>query len=221
MTPHEYIKHRVANGIGWYRISGDKARKRFLWMRSIAVIGGAAVPVLVNLSFHYQAFVTTAISLVVVVFVSLEGVWHFRDQWRNYRSTSSAIEHEFFAYETEALPYSKFMDNDAGKKAAFAEFVQRVENFVGHEVESTLSVMAAVEKKSPEAPQDALKKTQEPATGNESTQAIQDAIKNVQLSDEGQKDLEAIQDALKNVQLSDEGRKALEAIQGAIKNPPP
>jgi hypothetical protein len=156
---------------------------------------GADVPVLVNVTFLHQALVTTAISLIVVISVSLDGVWHWRDQWRNYRSTSSAIEHEFFAYETRALPYTKFAENEAGKKAAFTEFVQRVENLISHEVESTLSVMAAVEKQSPEAPQAALKSGQVSSDVQKTLEAIQAAVKSVQAPTDVQKAPEVPQDA--------------------------
>lgn len=140
LTVDEYIKTRVAPGVEWYRTHGDQARSRYLWMRGIAVIGGAIVPVLVNVnspSNVLSTWVTTILSLVVVIFVSLEGVLHYREQWKNYRSTSSALEHEFFSLKTNSRPYDRCRD----KQTEFKTFVQRVETYIGHEVASTLSIM--------------------------------------------------------------------------------
>ncbi len=152
LDPEEYIKCRVSNGIGWYRDEADSARFRYLVMRSVAVLFAAFVPVVVNLSTNwpYQNYVVTALSLVVVVAVSLEGVLHYKDRWRNYRSTSSALEHEFFAYQAGAPPYDKHQDA-SGRHTAFDKFVRRVETLIAHEVESTLSVMTPTNEQNIEA----------------------------------------------------------------------
>lgn len=142
LDPEEYIKCRVSNGIGWYRDEADSARSRYLVMRIVAVLFAAFVPVVLNLStgWPYQNYVVTVLSLVVVIAVSLEGVLHYKERWRTYRSTSSALEHEFFAYQTGAPPYDKHQDA-TGRHTSFDKFVRRVETLIAHEVESTLSVM--------------------------------------------------------------------------------
>lgn len=69
-------------------------------MRAFSVIGGGIVPVLINVQPNWKVvgidviqLTVTVISLLVVVFVSLESVFHYREQWKNYRSTEQSLGH--------------------------------------------------------------------------------------------------------------------------------
>lgn len=87
-------------------------------MRAVTVIGGAIVPVLINLKFKGVDIITTTISLIVVILVSLETVFHFREQWKNYRATEQLLAKEYFNFVTAEGPYR---DQDEGE--AFLNFV--------------------------------------------------------------------------------------------------
>jgi hypothetical protein len=126
--PEEYIRERMFEYRKWYDNSAQKAKTRYQGMRGVSVVGAAIVPVLVNLDFQYLPAVTTVISLLVVVLVSLESVYHYGDQWKNYRSTEQFIAHGSY----------KGLKPDR----AFLHLVERIEGAISTENASTLNVLA-------------------------------------------------------------------------------
>jgi len=112
-------------------------------MRAFAVVGGGLVPVLVNVQdnlvvdgWPFGQLVVTLISLLVVVAVSLESVFHYREQWKNYRSTEQILGHEELMYRANVGPYKGISPDEA-----FHTLVERVENQIAAENAATLSVM--------------------------------------------------------------------------------
>lgn len=136
VTPTDYMQMRVASGIDWYKSAAVAARAKYLIMRVIAVVGAAIVPVFVNI-FPTHILITTGVSLLVVLSVSLEGVFHYKEQWRNYSATSSALEHEFYAMKTATPPYDTVIPD-----MKFNLFAQRIEETINQEVSTTLNVVA-------------------------------------------------------------------------------
>jgi Protein of unknown function (DUF4231) len=105
-------------------------------MRSITVVGGAIVPVLLNVDVTSTRYITTVISLVVVVFVSLETVLHYREQWKNYRSTEQYLGHELWYFRNHAGAYRELDETEA-----FLLLVDRVESAIASENAATLNTM--------------------------------------------------------------------------------
>jgi hypothetical protein len=73
---------------------------------------------------------------MVVILVSLESVYHYREQWKNYRSTEQALGHKRVYYATRCGTYEGLADRDA-----FRLLVERVESTIAAENASTLSTM--------------------------------------------------------------------------------
>jgi hypothetical protein len=139
LTPEEYISERINQEIAYYNKTAGKYKNRYLQMRAITVIGGALVPVLVNVHLPYVDIVTTIISLAVVLLVSLESVYHYREQWTNYRSAEQNLRNEYFLFTTKSGRYATYSE-----EAAFSLFVDRVEEEIDAENASTLRVMSTV-----------------------------------------------------------------------------
>lgn len=131
-----YIDERARQYQGWYDRKSTLCKSRYLWMRGLTVVGGALVPVLVNVDVPGTVYVTTAISLLVVVLVSLEGVLHYREQWKNYRSTEQYLGHEVVYFQNRAGAY-----RDLDNHEAFQLLVDRVESAIASENASTLNTM--------------------------------------------------------------------------------
>ena len=143
MTAEEYIKNRVEQYQKWYDGASVKCKNRYLQMRAFSVVGGGLVPVLINVSSQYKLFgtpavqlIVTIISLLVVICVSLESVFHYREQWKNYRSTEQLLGHETFLFQSRVGRYRSLTDPEA-----FSLFVERVEEAIAIENSSTLNVM--------------------------------------------------------------------------------
>ena len=131
-----YIKERIKGYQTWYDGKARSCKSRYLWMRGLTVVGGALVPVLVNFDFNAVQYTTTTVSLLVVILVSLESVLHYREQWKNYRSTEQYLGHELVYYETRAGAY-----RDIDGKQAFLLLVDRVESAIASENAATLNTM--------------------------------------------------------------------------------
>lgn len=142
-SPNEYLKYRVTQYQSWYDKKASMMKTRYQWMRAFSVVGGGVVPVLININSSFAIYgipvtqtIVTIISLLVVIVVSLESVFHFREQWKNYRSTEQIIGHERFLFCTRVGRY-----RDMNESNSFKLFVERVEEIISIENSSTLNVM--------------------------------------------------------------------------------
>ncbi|EHQ26376.1 DUF4231 domain-containing protein [Mucilaginibacter paludis] len=143
MTPEQYIKERITQFRHWYDVKASKAKRRFMVMRSITVVGGAIVPVLINLSDSpIIKYLNSFISLLVVILVSLESVYHYREQWKNYRSTEQLLAKEYYNFVTGEGAYRNLQPQEA-----FITMVERIENAIESENASTLNVMTTLSEK--------------------------------------------------------------------------
>jgi hypothetical protein len=134
-----YLTDRLAQYQSWYDKKAVKAKATHLRTRTAAVVGGSLVPVLINLEFPHAQAVTTVVSLIVAGAVSLESVFRYREQWKNYRSTEQTLGHEKIYFLTRTGVYTD-LDDDT----AFATLVERVEATIANENAATLSVMTQV-----------------------------------------------------------------------------
>jgi hypothetical protein len=115
-------------------------------MRAFTVVAGALVPVLANVpevgpkGYPIVRALITVVSLLVAVAVSLESVFHYREQWKNYRSTELFLGHEKFLYQCKVGAYRDLSEADS-----FKRLVERVEDAIAAENAATLNVMSMAE----------------------------------------------------------------------------
>ncbi|MDV9190712.1 DUF4231 domain-containing protein [Streptomyces sp. SR27] len=136
MTPQRYIEGRLSQYQGWYDAKATRMKAMHLRMRTVSVVGGALVPVFVNLDLAFARVTATVLSVVVVAAVSLESVYRYREQWKNYRSTEQLLGHERVYFETKVGPY-----HNLPRREAFSTLVARVEKAIANENSATLNVM--------------------------------------------------------------------------------
>jgi hypothetical protein len=143
-----FINDRVKQYQGWYDKKAVVAKRRFLFMRGFSVVAGSVVPVLINVQYDTAIYgipilksLVTLISLLVVIAVSLESVLHYREQWKNYRSTEQFLGHETVAFANGVGHYRE----SRSEAEALKQFVERVEEAIRAENSATLNVMTAHE----------------------------------------------------------------------------
>ncbi|MEU6171297.1 DUF4231 domain-containing protein [Streptantibioticus parmotrematis] len=136
ITARRYLDTRLAAYQEWYDRKAIRTKAMYLRMRTVSVVGAALVPVLLNIGMPYAREIATALSLVVTGSVSLESVYRYREQWKNYRSTEQLLGHERIYYEARVGPYTALDDT-----AAFRLLVARVEKAIANENSATLNVM--------------------------------------------------------------------------------
>ena len=135
--PSDYIAQRAKQYQGWYDKKAVTAKSNYLRMRTAIVLGGVVVPVIVNSAFPGKDMVASIISLVVAGCVALENVYHYREQWKNYRSTEQFLGREQVLFLTGEGGYKEFKS----PQEAFIYFVERCEGAIEAENASTLNVM--------------------------------------------------------------------------------
>lgn len=138
-SPADYIHERVDQYQSWYDKKAVTCKSLYMYMQGISIIAGVTVPVLINLNWPSINIFTTIISLIVIIFVSLESVFHYREQWKNYRSTEQLLGHEKIRYLTKTGPYQKL-----DEISAFLVFVDRVETAISTENSATLNVLTHI-----------------------------------------------------------------------------
>lgn len=149
MDSEKYIAERLEQYQSWYDAKAVAAKSKYLGMRAFSVVGGGLVPVLVNIpqqtlwGLPIVQIIVTVISLLVVIVVSLESVYHYREQWKNYRSTEQLLGHEKFLFRTRVGCYLNLNDAEAYKL-----FVERVEDAIYAENSATLNIMTTASESS-------------------------------------------------------------------------
>jgi hypothetical protein len=142
-----YVEERLEPYRRWYDRQSKRARTAFLSMRSFAVVGGCVVPVLVNLQALFKSasldhpplrIAITAVSLAVGITISLEGVFHFREQWKAFRTTEEILAHERTIFSTQTGTYHGLSAEDA-----FALFVNHVEDIIVSDGATNLQMLTS------------------------------------------------------------------------------
>jgi hypothetical protein len=103
-------------------------------MASVAAIGAALVPVLVNYP-DVDKLYPTVVSLVVAAIVALDAVFRPREHWRNYDLISSVLREEEMRFSTKAAPY-----DGQDVEESFRTFVDHVEDAIAKERTETIAM---------------------------------------------------------------------------------
>lgn len=155
----QYIQSRLTGEIGYlgyYDKTASRMKRRHLQTRAAAAIGAVLIPVVANLpweitagavSFHVATVTSSLIGLVIALILALDGVFHFKEQWQNYRGTEQYLLSQKFRFENRADEYQSLSDEDA-----FKLFVSRVEKAILDENNVTLNILGRAEGTAPAPP---------------------------------------------------------------------
>lgn len=120
-----------------YRTKGERYRWCYLIMASVSAIAAATVPVLINLK-DVSSIYPTVLSLLVTIAVGLEGIFHWREHWKNYDLMKSFLRQESFLFHAEAGAY-----HGKTRQESFVLFVERIEEEIAKERAQTIQMRTA------------------------------------------------------------------------------
>lgn len=156
----EYIDSRLVSGqtgyLGYYDSTAKRMKRRHLQNRSAAAIGAVLIPVVSNLNWephihgvtiHVATIGASLIGLLVALILALEGVFHFKEQWQNFRGTEQYLLSQRYRFENGVDEYQGLSPEDA-----FKLFVSRVEKAILDENNVTLNILGRSEGTSPGLP---------------------------------------------------------------------
>jgi hypothetical protein len=134
----DYVANRLTPMIEYYEVKGNRMKRNYLRVQALVVAGGAVVPVLVSLRQIPTLWaVATTVGLLVGILAGLEGVLHYREQWKNYRSTEQYLVRELVFYRMGIGPYDVTEDRKKSGKL----LVENAETAISAESSATLNVM--------------------------------------------------------------------------------
>ncbi|MBP2029895.1 hypothetical protein J2755_000829 [Methanohalophilus levihalophilus] len=148
-TAEKYLENRLEQYRSWYDNKAVKMKRRYQFTQALAAIGAVLVPVVNNISFEasignlnldYARVSVTVIGILVALAIALEGVFHYREQWKNYRSTEQYLETQKQLFVHRIGDYSDLADTDA-----FKLLVNRIEGAIAEENAVTLNILTRVE----------------------------------------------------------------------------
>jgi hypothetical protein len=156
----EYIDSRLTSEqsgyLGYYDRTAQRMKRRHLQTRSAAAIGAVLIPVVSNLTWephigdvviHVATVGASLIGLAVALILALEGVFHFKEQWQNFRGTEQYLLSQKYRFENGVDEYQSLSTEDA-----FKLFVSRVEKAILDENNVTLNILGRSDATSPGPP---------------------------------------------------------------------
>ncbi|ABE52599.1 DUF4231 domain-containing protein [Methanococcoides burtonii] len=141
----QYLKNRLEQYRSWYDNKAVKMKKRYQQTQAIAAIGAVLVPVINNVSIEAQdvdlaKLSVTLTGILVALAIAFEGIFHYKEQWKNYRSTEQYLETQKQLFVHRIGDYSE-LDEDS----AFKLLVNRIESAIAEENAVTLNILTRVE----------------------------------------------------------------------------
>jgi hypothetical protein len=151
LHPEKYIKERLDQYQNWYDNKAVKMKRNYLRGRVWSAINAVLVPIVTNISLpvivittsltlDFSKVLATILSTSVALLIALEGVLHYREQWKNYRTTEQYLTAEKNLFLNKVGDYSNLTENEA-----FKLLVKRVENAITEENAITLNVLTKID----------------------------------------------------------------------------
>lgn len=140
----KYLKDRVDDQIGWYDRKSGTNKKWFYRCRSLVIISGALIPLMVGYADENMAFFKYIAGFLGVVVVVSEGVLSlkkYRENWSIYRMTAERLKREKLLFENGIGE-----DYGSGDEKAFRSFVVRAEQIMASENEEWVALLEEVKK---------------------------------------------------------------------------
>ena len=128
MDEKEYIDSRVDNQITWYDRKSTINKKWHIGLRIAEIVSAALIVLFTGgLSSHpeWSVYVVSGLGVIVAIGVGITSLFHFQENWIQYRSTCETLRHEKYLYATRVTPYDV--------SDPFTLFVNRIESLISKE----------------------------------------------------------------------------------------
>ncbi|WP_338615186.1 DUF4231 domain-containing protein [Chryseobacterium gambrini] len=147
------MENRLDQYRSWYDSKAVTAKKRYLNSRIWSAISAVLVPIITNISLpeltlcngfiiDISKTLATILSTVVALLIALEGVLHYREQWKNYRTTEQYLTAQKNIFLNKVGDYASL-----SKEEAFKLLVDRIEQAITEENAVTLNVLTKIDNK--------------------------------------------------------------------------
>lgn len=150
LNPDKYIKERLDQYKNWYDNKAVIMKRLYLRGRILSAVGAVLVPIITNITLpeiHFYGLIldlpkilATILSTGVALFIALEGVLHYREQWKNYRTTEQYLTAQKNLFLNKVGDYANLSPDES-----FKLLVNRVETAITEENAITLNVLTKID----------------------------------------------------------------------------
>jgi hypothetical protein len=150
IQPADYIRDRLIDKIRLYFKFSRRCERAYRFILFFTLFFGALVPVVLNWDYladykignvtDVNTFLATSFSIIVILLLSLETTFSFRERLKNYKKTEDQLTHELYLYQSGTEPYNLSGSN---KDSNFQLLVLRVESIIKEEREDTIEKATA------------------------------------------------------------------------------
>lgn len=120
-----YLQQRWQSQRDYYSKRSAENRRWHQSLQLFIALAAVAVPILLNIS-QVSTVIPMILSGLIAGATALENVYHYGDNWRNYRQTLETLKRERALFDAKAGLYGD-------QKKAFLLFVERVESVLSEE----------------------------------------------------------------------------------------
>jgi Protein of unknown function (DUF4231) len=147
----QFLRSRRLDQVLWMERAAGRARRRYYTPRLVTVLGAVVIPALLLLNLTGNAetavdWTTFAISLLVAASAAIDGFFRFGTRWRHYRGTVERLKFEGWSFAELSSHYHR---SNAAHAHVFPDFVSRVEQTLGQEVEDYVEGVAGEARQKP------------------------------------------------------------------------
>ncbi len=151
LNPEKYIVERLDQYRNWYDAKAVKMKKYYLRGRIWSACSAIIVPIIINIPvpqinisdtiiLDFSKIIATIFSTFVALLIALEGVLHYREQWKNYRTTEQYLTAQKNLFLNKVGQYSNLSDDDS-----FRLLVSNIEAAITEENAITLNVLTKID----------------------------------------------------------------------------
>ena len=137
-----YIRNRLDEQIKWYDQKSQEAQRIYRRMQVVELIIAALIPLLSSYTVGHSkiAFAVGALGAVIAIIEGIERLYHYHENWIEYRAVCETLKHEKNLYLMNAFPYGA----DESKEQLFVHNVEDLISSEGSKWKSANTKLVAV-----------------------------------------------------------------------------
>jgi hypothetical protein len=123
------MEQRVDDQINWFNTKAKWNKRWHQSLRVIEIIAAASIPVLTGYISEEASYLRTPVALLgflIVVIAGTISLYHFQENWVQYRTSCESLTREKILFLTQAEPYDV--------ESPFSVFVKRIESVISQDV---------------------------------------------------------------------------------------
>ncbi len=102
---------RLDDQLSWYDTKSMENQKWYKRLKVAEIIAAAIIPFAAG--FEGLGILTGILGVLIVIFIGIQSLNQYHDNWISYRSTAEQLKHEKYLWLSKAGPYKDAKDPEA------------------------------------------------------------------------------------------------------------